>query len=83
MHIGTGSWIGHGAVILPGASLGDHVVVGAGSVVRGTVPDHCVVAGVPAQVVRRYEPGSGWVSTTDPADVRPEWTPADVAKMLG
>jgi len=32
----------------------------AGSVVRGTVPDRCVVAGVPARVVREYVPGSGW-----------------------
>jgi acetyltransferase-like isoleucine patch superfamily enzyme len=51
--IGAGSWIGHGAVILPGACLGRGVVVAAGSVVRGDVPDHCVVAGVPAKVVRR------------------------------
>jgi acetyltransferase-like isoleucine patch superfamily enzyme len=53
--IGAGSWIGHGAVILPGAAIGRGVVVAAGSVVRGEVPDHCVVAGVPARVVRRLE----------------------------
>jgi hypothetical protein len=29
-------------------------------VVRGTVPDRCVAAGVPARVVRRYQPGEGW-----------------------
>jgi acetyltransferase-like isoleucine patch superfamily enzyme len=51
--IGAGSWIGHGAVILPGACIGRGVVVAAGSVVRGEVPDHCVVAGVPARVVKR------------------------------
>lgn len=59
--IGAGSWIGHGAVILPGTTLGRNVVVGAGSVVRGTVEDHAVVAGVPARVVRRLQPGVGWV----------------------
>ena len=36
-------------------------MVGAGAVVRGTFPDHCVIAGVPARIVRRYVPGSGWV----------------------
>lgn len=51
--IGAGSWIGHGAVILPGARLGRRVVVGAGAVVRGDIPDDSVVAGVPARVVRR------------------------------
>ncbi len=68
IEIGSGSWIGHGAVILPGARIGRNVVVGAGSVVRGTVPDHSVVVGVPARVVRRLEPGVGWVNG---ADVRP------------
>ncbi|MDI2130268.1 acyltransferase [Yinghuangia seranimata] len=60
VEIGSGSWIGAGAIILPGARLGRNVVVAAGSVVRGTVPDHSVVAGVPAKVVRRYDPATGW-----------------------
>jgi acetyltransferase-like isoleucine patch superfamily enzyme len=64
--IGPGSWLGTGVVILPGAILGRNVVVGAGSVVRGTFPDHCVIAGVPARIVRRYEPGSGWTSRSAP-----------------
>lgn len=59
--IGSGSWIGAGAIILPGAAIGRNVVVAAGSVVRGQVPDHCVVAGVPAKVVREYT-GTGWRS---------------------
>lgn len=59
--VGAGSWLGAHAVVLPGARIGRHVVVAAGAVVRGTVPDHCVVAGVPARVVRRWVPGHGWV----------------------
>ncbi len=62
VRIGSGSWIGTGAIILPGTTLGEHVVVAAGAVVRGTFPDHCVIAGVPARIVRRYVPGRGWVS---------------------
>ncbi len=58
--IGPGSWIGSGAVILPGARIGSHVVVGANSVVRGEVPDNTVVVGSPARVVRRHD-GSAWV----------------------
>jgi acetyltransferase-like isoleucine patch superfamily enzyme len=46
--------------VLPGACIGRNVVVAAGSVVRGQVPDRCVVAGVPAKVVREYVTGDGW-----------------------
>jgi serine acetyltransferase len=60
VRIGAGSWLGTGAVILPGSSIGRNVVVAAGSVVRGTVPDNCVVAGVPARVVRQHTQGEGW-----------------------
>jgi serine acetyltransferase len=58
--IGPGTWLGAGAVILPGACIGRNVVVAAGSVVRGTIPDRCVVAGVPARIVREYVSGTGW-----------------------
>jgi acetyltransferase-like isoleucine patch superfamily enzyme len=58
--IGAGTWLGAGCVVLPGARIGRNVVVAAGSVVRGTVPDRCVVAGVPARVVREYVTGVGW-----------------------
>jgi serine acetyltransferase len=62
VRIGAGSWLGTGVVVLPGSDLGRNVVVGAGSVVRGTFPDHCVIAGVPARVVRRFTPETGWVN---------------------
>jgi acetyltransferase-like isoleucine patch superfamily enzyme len=67
VRIGSGSWLGTGAVVLPGACVGRNVVIAAGSVVRGTVPDHCVMAGVPAKVVRTYVPGDGWSSRPWPA----------------
>jgi acetyltransferase-like isoleucine patch superfamily enzyme len=57
--IGAGSWLGAGAIVLPGTRIGRNVVIAAGSVVRGEVPDRCVVAGVPARVVRQHTT-SGW-----------------------
>ena len=65
VRIGSGSWLGANAVILPGAQIGEHVVVAAGAVVRGEVPDRCVVAGVPARIVRRWVEGTGWVTEKD------------------
>lgn len=69
VRIGSGTWVGHGAIILPGAQIGRNVTVAAGSVVRGEVADHSVVGGAPARLLRRLEPGVGWVGTR--GDVRP------------
>lgn len=59
--VGAGSWLGAGVIVLPGAMIGRHVVVAAGSVVRGEIPDFCVVAGVPARVVREFDAEAGWM----------------------
>ncbi|GAA0612760.1 acyltransferase [Streptomyces crystallinus] len=58
--IGGGCWIGTGALVLPGARLGRNVAVAGGSVVRGEFPDHCLVGGVPARILRCYDPETGW-----------------------
>ena len=58
--IGAGSWLGHGTIVLPGSVIGRHVVVAAGSVVTGELPDYCVAAGAPARPVRRWTPDGGW-----------------------
>ncbi len=50
--IGNDVWIGHGAFILPGVTIGDGAVVGAMSVVTKDVPAYAIVAGSPAKVVR-------------------------------
>lgn len=56
VRIGAGSWLGHGAIILPGVTIGAHVVVGAGSVVTSDLPDSSVAVGNPARIVRRAGP---------------------------
>ncbi len=61
VRIGDGSWIGHGAVILPGSIIGRHVTIGANSVVSGEIPDFSVAVGSPARVIRRHIEGQGWV----------------------
>lgn len=51
--IGDDAWLGAGATILPGVEIGEGAIVGAGAVVIHNVEPYCVVAGVPARVVRR------------------------------
>jgi acetyltransferase-like isoleucine patch superfamily enzyme len=59
--IGNGSWLGYGTVVLPGATIGEHVTIGANSVVTGDIPSYSVAVGAPAKVIRRYVAGEGWV----------------------
>ena len=58
--IGDGSWLGAGVVVLPGATIGKHVAVGANSVVTGMLPDFCVAVGAPARIIKQYSSASGW-----------------------
>lgn len=46
------AWIGAGATILPGVTIGENSVVAAGAVVTRDVPDNCVVGGVPAKIMK-------------------------------
>lgn len=86
VEIGAGSWLGAGAVVLPGARLGRNVVVAAGAVVRGEVPDHAVVAGAPARIVRRWDPRAGWqppLRTPAPVPVPEGVTPEQLVALRG
>ena len=52
VEIGDFSHIGSGAIILPNIIIGKNVIVGAGALVSKNIPDDCVVAGVPAKIIR-------------------------------
>lgn len=52
IHVGRNVWIGSGAQIMPGITIGDNFVIGAGSVVTKDIPANSVAYGVPCRVVR-------------------------------
>lgn len=52
VHIGRNCWIGAGAILLPGVSVGDQSVIGAGSVVTRDIPANTVAVGNPCRVLR-------------------------------
>lgn len=56
VEIGHDVWIGHGAIVLPGVTIGNGAAVGAGAVVADDVDPYTVVAGVPAEPIRRRFP---------------------------
>lgn len=55
VHIKQNAWIGAGATILGGVTVGQNAIVAAGAVVTKDVPDNAVVAGVPAKVIKMIE----------------------------
>ncbi|WP_104082526.1 DapH/DapD/GlmU-related protein [Cryobacterium sp. Y11] len=67
--VGSDVFIGAGVTVLPGVSIGDRCVVGAGSVVTASVPAESVVAGVPARPIKAwpefYAGLSRWSAATD------------------
>ncbi|MBA2665903.1 MAG: acyltransferase [Trueperaceae bacterium] len=61
VRIGRGAWIGQNAVITPGVTIGEMAIVGANSVVTRDVAPRTIVAGVPAHVVKVWDPdGREW-----------------------
>jgi acetyltransferase-like isoleucine patch superfamily enzyme len=76
VHIGSGTWIGTRAIILPGVTIGSRCVVAAGAVITKDVAPDTLIAGNPARVVRtlHYPPGCvrAWHDHTCPhVDVTP------------
>ncbi len=57
--IGNDVWIGGGAIICPGVTIGDRVVIGAGAVVTKDVPDDVFVGGNPAKIIKAIDNSAG------------------------
>ena len=55
VRVGHNCWLGYGACILRGVTVGDNAVVGTSSVVTADIPDNAVAAGIPAKVLRMRE----------------------------
>lgn len=72
IEIGSDVFIGANSIILPGVRIGNRVIVAAGSVVSRSIPDNCVVAGVPARFVKTFDEyeSRGLASFRSDADYR-------------
>lgn len=55
INIKKGAWIGAGASILPGVTIGKYAIVGAGAIVTKDVPDYSVVIGTPARIIKTLD----------------------------
>jgi len=63
--IGSDVWVGGGAVICPGVTIGDRSVIGAGSVVTRDIPADVFAAGNPARVIRRLDDDASTQNSVD------------------
>ena len=52
IHVGNNVWIGAGAILLPGVTIGDDTVIGAGSIVTKDIPSGVVAVGNPCRILR-------------------------------
>lgn len=52
VHIGKNCWLGAGVIVLPGVTIGDNTVIGAGSIVTKDIPSNVVAVGNPCKVLR-------------------------------
>lgn len=52
VHIGRNCWLGAGVIIVPGITIGDNVVIGAGSIVTKDIPDNVLAVGNPCRILR-------------------------------
>lgn len=55
VNIGNNVWIGTGAIILPGVSIGDNSIIGAGCVVNIDIPENSIAVGVPVKIKRKIK----------------------------
>ena len=55
MRIGKNCWLGAGVIVLPGVTIGDNSVIGAGSVVTKDIPANVVAVGTPCRVLRKID----------------------------
>lgn len=55
IRIGAGAWLGAGAIVAPGVTIGENAVIAAGSVVTKDIPDNVLAAGVPCRVLRELD----------------------------
>lgn len=51
--VGSDVWIGSNVSVLPGVSIGNNTIIGAGSVVNKNIPDGVIAAGIPCKVIRK------------------------------
>lgn len=59
VHVGARTWVGLGASVIQGVTIGRDSFIGAGAVVVGDLPERVLAFGVPARVVRPYDPAEG------------------------
>ncbi len=65
VHLSKNVWVGDGAVICKGVTIGQNSIIGAGAIVVDSIPAHCIAAGNPAAVVKQLDPDERFTTRAD------------------
>ena len=57
VHINDNVWCGDRVIVLPGVTIGEGTIIGAGSIVTRDIPPYCIAAGNPARVIKKWNKG--------------------------
>ena len=71
IEIANNVWIGDGAIVCKGVSIGENSIVGAGSVVVNAIPSNCIAAGNPARVVKQLNPEQSFTTRNQWFSIQP------------
>lgn len=80
--IGEGAWLATRCMVLKGVTIGQGAVIAVGTVVTGDVPPYCVVAGVPARIVKRLRPAETEAKADQAAEPFPQACTSEAAAVL-
>lgn len=62
VHLKKNVWVGDGAIVCKGVTIGENSIVGAGAIVVNSIPDNCIAAGNPAVVVKTLDPNESFTT---------------------
>ena len=87
VHLKKNVWVGDGAIVCKGVTIGENSIIGAGAIVVNPIPDNCIAAGNPAVIVKHLDPNEAFTTRAhwygDPARLARQFIQWEQAVLKG